>query len=726
MNEPAPVNEPEAKPGSGSGAFTFTGSAQPGSALTQRKYPSVAPLKPRRPRARRAIIRTYRMVRAAASSLAALVALGAAGCVRGVGTPQEPDVAKLELRGVTAVDRGEIVSKLATQGPVRRPGIAGVLVKDRQRLDPDALAVDRRRVEAFYRERGYYGARATVVEVRPAGRGLVHVVIQVEEGSPVRVAKVSIEGLDAAPEARAKLGEPPLRAGDVFTSSAYDATRGAIVGALHTTGWALAEVTQSARVRPDELAAEATYVATPGRRYRFGRLRISGAGSVPHAMILEQAGASIHPGDWWDESKLAQAQTRVFGLGVFGGVRVVQGDVDERGGTMDVVVAVREAPFRTLRAGPGLGLEATRWDAHLLFGWQHRNFRGGLRRVSTDVRAGYAWLPTPFAATREGPAALLGAELQQPGALTRYVDATVRVEIERALEPAFDFYSERLRLGLPLRIASRWSLAPSYNLEVYQLSNYGLSFAPVPGQPVVSGPQLEGCRGSVCLLSYLEQRISWDGRDDPINTRRGLYGAVSIQEGFAVGAYGYRYLRFMPEVRAFYPIRPGMVLAGRARFGALVPIGEEGDPPLVARFYAGGPISMRGYYTRRLSKMLLRAGEWVPVGGNGLADGSIELRFDLAGPLGGALFLDGGTVADSSAVPSAWQTALDPTRVQWAAGFGLRYATSFGPLRVDVASRLPTGRGRDIFPPVPYTYWPDGTPHSEPIVAVHISLGEAF
>ncbi len=664
-----------------------------------------------------------RVAAASLANLAALVALGAAGCVRGTGTPHEPDVAELELRGVTAVDRGELESKLATQDPLRRPGVAGVLVKDRQRFDPDALAVDKRRVEAFYRERGYYGARVTV-ETRDAGRGLVRVVIGVKEGSPIRVVRVSIQGLDEAPEAKAALGTIPLRAGEVFTESAYDGTQGAIATALHSRGWPFAEVTHTARVDPDALTAEATYVATTGMRYRFGIVHVSGSGSIPHALVREQVEVAIRPGEWWDESKLAQAQSRVFGLGAFAGVRVVHGSVDEQAGTMNVVVNLREAPFRTLRAGPGLGLEATRWDAHLLFGWQHRNFRGGLRRFSTDMRAGYAWLPTPFRATREGPVALVGTELQQPGAITRYVDASARVELERGIEQAFDFYSERLRLGLPLRIISRLTLTPSYNLEVYQLSSYGVDFA--PGQLPGTGPQLENCRGSVCLLTYLEQRVAWDGRDDPVSTRRGLYAALSVQEGFIVGSYGYRYLRFMPELRAFYPVRPGMVLAARARVGALVPVGETGEPPLVARFQAGGPLSMRGYYTRRLSKMILRGGEWVPVGGNGLADGSIELRFDIAGALGGALFLDGGGIADASAVPSAWQTALDPTRLQWAAGIGLRYETPFGPFRLDVASRLPTGRGKEAFPPVPYTYRPDGTPHSEPIVAVHIALGEAF
>ena len=97
--------------------------------------------------------------------------------------------------------------------------------------------------------------------------------------------------------------------------------------------------------------------------------------------------------------------------------------------------------------------------------------------------------------------------------------------------------------------------------------------------------------------------------------------------------------------------------------------------------------------------------------------------------MGAALFLDGGAVADASSSPTVYQTALDPTRIQWAAGLGLRYHTPFGPLRLDVAARLPdrfTGSWGSRFPPVPYTFWADGTPHREPIVAVHIALGEAF
>ncbi|HEY6101222.1 MAG TPA: BamA/TamA family outer membrane protein [Anaeromyxobacter sp.] len=661
-------------------------------------------------------------------ALVVVLVLGAAGCVRGVGTPQEPFVEKLEFRGVRSVDEDDLAAKLATQGPVSRTGITGVLVKELQRLDPDALQTDRRRIEAYLRERGYYQARVESVDVVPERPGLVRVVFHVKEGSPLHVTKVTVSGLDQAPDAQRKLGKLPIAPGQVFTEGAYDAARGAIQNALLTAGWASAAVTQSAVVMPEAGTAEVSYEVRAGPRFRFGPIFVAGSSGVPRDRIRQQVTGAIKTGDWWDESRLATAQQRVFELGVFGGVRVTRGTPDLARGEIPVVVAVREAPFRTLRAGPGVGFQANRWEAHALVGWQHRNFLGDLRRVGADLRVGYAWLPNPYSPVKAGPVALLAGDFRQPGAFTRYVDTSARLEVERGVLEAYDFFAERLKLGLPLRIAPRWTFVPSYNLEVYQLSNTAVD-TPAGGFQSTSAPVLENCRGSVCLLTYLEQRIAWDGRNDPVNTRRGLYASISVQEAFHVGGYGYRYLRAVPELRAFYPLGRHTVLALRARVGALIPVGESGDPPIVARFMGGGALSMRGYYTSRLSPMVLQRGQWVPVGGNGLADGSLELRFDIQHNLGAAVFLDGGAVASASGVPTAYQTALDPTRAQWAAGVGLRYRTPFGSLRADVAARLPESFRGDVnsrFPPVPDTFWSDGTPHREPIVAVHIALGEAF
>jgi translocation and assembly module TamA len=683
------------------------------------------------------------MARCSSRTLGVLLACAAAaatGCATVRGTAEEPAVVDLRLEGVRRFDKKDIIEKLATQEsdrPAHIP-IAGPLLYqaravlggvENRPLDPDQLAVDRRRVEAFYRERGYYDAKVTEVDVVPAGRGRVNVVMRVEEGAPVRVSSVEIAGIDAAPEARAKLGELPLREGDVFTVSAYDAAKGRIVRALRNTGWANAEVKQEAQVLPEEKRAEVRYTVDAGPRFKFGPIFVAGTRTVPRDRVREQAGIEVVPGEWYQEEKLAGAQKRVFDLGVFGGVRVTRGTPDLQRGIIPIVVAVREAPFRTVRLGPSVGVQgATSWDVSGTAGWTHRNFFGDLRKLDLSLRAGYAGLLV--GEPKQGPVALAAVEFSQPGAISRRIDASVRLELERGLEQGYDFWSERLRVGFPIRIAPRWTLVPSYNLEVYQLTNV-VSFDST--QPSDEGPELQSCVNNVCLLSYLEQQLAWDGRDDPVNTRRGLYVALSVQEGANLGRYGYRYFRFLPEARGFVPLGDRFVLAARARIGMLSPVGEQQAPPIVARFYAGGPQSMRGYGTNRLSPMVLQNGDWIPVGGNGLVDGSLELRFDIAGPLGGAVFADAGYVSRPSSSSSAFRDALDPTLLQWALGLGVRYRTPFGPIRLDVAFRLPTDLSSGVpfperFPAVPSVDSAGNVvgEHREPWWAFHLSIGEAF
>jgi translocation and assembly module TamA len=633
-----------------------------------------------------------------------LLALSAPGCLWARGTDEEPIVTELELDGVKTFDRDEIVEMLATRAPEAQlfpPRKIGF------RLDPDALAADARRVEAWYRERGYYQARVEKVEVVPDGKGRARVVMRVREGTPVRVRSIAMNGLEAAEPARSRLGKVPLEVGAVFTESSYDATRLALLAALRGTGWARAEVTQRARVVPEEGAVEVVYDAKPGPRLRFGPVFVAGTASVSRSIVRDQAAIDVHTGEWFDPRMLELAQARVFGLGVFAGVRVTAGAPVEKETAVPVVVAVRESPFRTLRFGPGVGLESTRWEVRGVAGWTHRNFLGELRKVSVDGRAGYAWLPTGLAREREGPVGAVALQFEQPAAFTRRVDASARLELERGLELAFDFWAQRLQLGLPLRFSPRWTLVPSYNLEVYELSNTP------SGDAVSDRPILENCPSRICLLSYLEQRVAYDGRDNPVETRRGWYAALSVQEGVNVGGYGYRYLRLLPEARAFLSLGDRTVLAARARAGALVPVSESGDPPIVARFFSGGPSSMRGFTTRGLSP---RNAEGVAIGGNGLLEGSLELRQGIVGDLAGVLFVDVGQVAGQGAIPDAWRDVMDPGRLELAVGVGIRYATPFGPLRLDVGL-LPSRFGE-------VHRFGDLGAHFPG--AVHISIGEAF
>jgi translocation and assembly module TamA len=146
---------------------------------------------------------------------------------------------------------------------------------------------------------------------------------------------------------------------------------------------------------------------------------------------------------------------------------------------------------------------------------------------------------------------------------------------------------------------------------------------------------------------------------------------------------------------------------------------------------------MRGYNIRQLSpvaKAIDASGNflyWAPLGGDGLVEATAEVRVGLSRTVGLAAFLD------ASNVTLRYQDVLDLSRLQWAAGLGVRYRTPFGPIRLDVAGRLPFtfggGLGNQSVPIYTvsnghYVRPPRGEEqvHWDPLLAVHLSLGEAF
>jgi outer membrane protein insertion porin family/translocation and assembly module TamA len=207
-----------------------------------------------------------------------------------------------------------------------------------------------------------------------------------------------------------------------------------------------------------------------------------------------------------------------------------------------------------------------------------------------------------------------------------------------------------------------------------------------------------------------------------------------------------------PEVRTYVPISKTVTFATRATVGFLFP-SNYGDtlqnppiPPthdslrdqqilLLRAFYSGGPNSNRGYPFRGVGPHGI-LGFLVPstaacridipntdptcqrpLGGLTLWEASAEVRFPLFGPLRAALFIDASDVSRKIAELRFNYPHLSP-------GFGLRYATPVGPVRLDVGYRVPFAQevGTEV---LSYKEGEPSTILGLPI-AIHFGLGEAF
>ena len=113
----------------------------------------------------------------------------------------------------------------------------------------------------------------------------------------------------------------------------------------------------------------------------------------------------------------------------------------------------------------------------------------------------------------------------------------------------------------------------------------------------------------------------------------------------------------------------------------------------------------------------------VPIGGFSLWEASVEVRFDISGPLGAATFCDSGGV-------SANEFDLDFDTLRLSCGAGVRYDTPVGPIRLDVGYRImplqnlgyrDENSAHAANPTIGTTSRPLGAP-----IGINFGIGEAF
>jgi translocation and assembly module TamA len=642
-----------------------------------------------------------------------LAAGAAAGCA-GQETKRGAVVGDVEIRGTQALSESEIKKRILTSETPWWP-----FAKKRY-FDPVEWQSDLARIERLYQTRGYYRAQVVKsdVKVQPAGRKPnpeVELLVEVEEDEPVRVAELRLEGIDllTPPERELVLDDLPVQQADIFREGAWNQAKAQVSRRLRDLGYARAQVVGQAQVDVGTQQAHLHIRTAPGRRYQFGDIQVDTGGGrgasgaswgkrpVDPTWVREQVHLALEDEPTYSEEALDEAQRRVFAMGVFSTVRVDTGD-DTADGRLPVEVHVRPAPVHSLRLGTGLGFDQVRQEARLMAEWTDRNWLGGLRRMQLRGMAGWAFLPSTIAVfrsqvergPRNGFIYRAAADFDQPRVLGRpSLRLNTLLESEKTLEETYDAWGGRFMTGVRWEPHSTVSLFPTYNLQGYQLSG------PRTITPQ-SAPLTLGCRTDPCfvLLSYLEQVIAWDTRDDPLQPRRGHYLALSLQEGGGPLGGGFDYLRILPEARGYVSVGEDdrITFAARARMGSLITAsGNPDDSAVVTRFYSGGSMWMRGFSVRRLSPMILiqtpgskdpQSKLALPIGGNGLVEGNVEVRSRFSDALAAAAFVDYGTVTRSR-TPLA-----ELHRMMWAVGFGIRYLTPVGPLRADLGFRLPFGR----------------------------------
>ncbi len=684
---------------------------------------------------------------------AALAAcLGFEACAHKGDTPTGPVIKHMNLEGAHQVSTRSIERKLATSETGWWWPFA-----TKQHFDPVTWQSDLRRIERVYEARGFYQAEVVSDEVKPVKDG-VDLKAVISEGRPTRIASFEVQGLEplSASEHAELLDGLGLDRDDIFLEDRWESAKDHIRARLRDRGFAETEVEGRALIDVQTHTAALLIVVRAGQRYRFGdiELRLGEHTHIAPVWVWEQVRLAIPEGAGFSDEALAEAQRRVFGMGLFAVAKITTGTPDRATARIPVIVEAREAPFRTLRAGAGVEADQIRNEARLILEWSHSNFRGGMRKLSARAEAGWAFIPNTYAVLRNqiasgprnGPVGHLRLQFDQPRLFGRpsLVERST-LDLERTLEQSYDATGGRFATGVAWQPRSTLSMYPTYNVQGYFLN--GPPIASASAAPLTLGCSDQSNRCFI-LLSYLEQTVTWDRRDRPLEARNGFFASLSLQEGGGPLGGDFTYLRALPDVRGYISFGDddALTFATRLRVGELVPTG--GQSAVITRFFGGGGISMRGFNDRRLSPLLLAPAPaspgvapiilTLPIGGDGMIDGSFEIRYQVTESLVLAAFLDYGQVTRGRI------SAADVSTLLWAVGFGVRYRTPVGPIRVDFGRRLQRGQPPPLLAvdattgavtQVPYAVDDScfglggsgrSTVVSDNLCVLHVAIGEAF
>jgi outer membrane protein assembly factor BamA len=673
--------------------------------------------------------------------------------------PGRSAVQSVNFSGNAAIDSDDLREKLATAESPRFLGFFSGIVYDYSIFDRFVLDRDLQRIERYYRSRGYYQARARAGRVFFTSPNKVKVEIKIDEGQPTIVGRVDVHGLESLPKLVAaeatSSAKVPLNAGVIFDEEKFAAAEVALRNTLADNGYAYAQVQRAADVDLPKNVVAVGYFVTPGPKARFGDVNFVGLGPIPEAPV--RRALAITPGTPYSRSELESAQRALLDLNVFSSV-VIEPQVDKAGATqtspsVPITVRVEPAKLKAIHLGGGVQVDSIESDVHVLGGWENRNFFGGLRSLTFEVKPGVVLYPTRIP-TLDAPNRLLpegraNLQFRQPGFLEARTGLFTRLDGSIApviLAPdetsgtILGYKDGRITLGLD---RSLWRLygALSHTVQVDSAFTYA---GPLD-------PDLH-----LVVISYPEAFLTLDLRDQRVHPHKGAYFSTDWQ--FAGVGGSAQDIRTQNEVRGYLPLSRRLTLAARTTVGLLFPR-NYGDTLFAAAhgadfsgtpegranwvrdiqlmflrgFFSGGAGSNRGYALREIgphgivpqaSSSLAKAcdpttltGDTscdLPLGGFTLWEASLELRFPISGAFSGALFTDTSDVSDK-------KVDFRFNRPHLSVGIGFRYDTPVGPIRLDTGYRVPGLQfpAGSVDEGVPATTF--GLP-----IAVSFGIGEAF
>jgi outer membrane protein insertion porin family/translocation and assembly module TamA len=643
------------------------------------------------------------------------------------------EVVRLRLNGVKAVDAAELRNSIATEASHCISSLFIPLcwitqanyVYEREYLNREELARDILRTRVFYWKRGY---RETAVDtlVTPRGEDKVEVAFNIAEGLPTMVSRIGVTQTTPILTQREIDDRLVLGANSPLNLIRLDSSLIFLQRRLWDRGYADAVLDTSVVVDTAARTAAVEISVDPRWRATVADIIVEGNEKISTKVILNSL--LLRPGAIYRRSDMLRSQRALYESNLFRRAAIevpLQGDSSKV-----VVVSVQEAPQREARLSAGFStVDFVQFEGR----FTHYNFLGNGRRF--EAQAGIGNL---LASSLNGRFIFRNVFENVRSDRSPYFKPTYSASVNLR-QPWFRGPRNELGLGLfahrrsapGIYVDQGFGTSTTFTRKILDRSfasaNYRFERNKVDAGDIYFcinfGICDQGTLGALRKNQKLSPFIlttSVDRSNDPLSPSRGHRLTADLEHASGFTFSDFRYNRATADVAMYHRVRNRGTLAGHVRLGwirALAStseaLGVDGEAALIhprKRFYAGGSRSVRGYGENQLGPRVLTipsselrendpdCAEPVdirtcdpnvegldrldfvtrPLGGNFVAEVSAELRFPLWKQLFGAGFIDAGYVSQKT------NPDLPFRRASVTPGFGVRYRSPVGPIRVDI------------------------------------------
>ncbi len=518
-------------------------------------------------------------------------------------------------------------------------------------------------ITALLRSDGYYDATVTAdIGEGEHAKG----VVQVETGPLTRLLAPQVQWVGAAPSTAAEASARAavkLKPGDPGRAPDVIAAEGRAVAALAQAGYA------DAHAAPREVVVDhadhsmrPSFKIAAGALVRMDGMQLTGRTRTEKRWLRRLAPWKTR--EVYKPADVAELERRLIDTGVYDSVTVALAPHPNADGLRPVVVGLSDRAKNALSLGVGYSTtEGVLADTtYSIFNVLHR-------ADTVTFLAKAQTIDTRLGVTESLP------DFLNPGQTLR-----VGPDAFRNVDPAYTAQGGELVADLTQRYGRYSFLTKGLSFVYSQIDDHELGRLDIYSiRPLLAG--------------------SLDHTDNVLNATHGYKLDARAEPIYVFGQENLVYLKLQVQGSTYLPMDAAgdRVLALRAQAGSIIG-GQIPQVPASDRFFAGGGGTVRGYGYQNVGP---HYSDNTPQGGLSLIDGTIELRQRIAGPLGGVVFLDSGTVG-SQATPSF-------SHIASSVGVGVRYDLGFAPVRVDIATPLNRPSGA-----------------AQPPIQVYLSVGQSF